>query len=75
MNDVYLWAFFGVLAILFIPISIVYIKRGNANNSCELDTPQQKTLQRNIDKFRIKNKGSSLDEDEVYLVDYDNLGF
>lgn len=69
------WIFFGAVAIVTSVVSLLYafVPRGNNTSHCKTNDIKSYII-KHIDKFGLKNKGSSLDEDEIFLVEYNSMG-
>lgn len=77
MENKYVIWFFLALAIIFIVAEAaryVINKKKIKPTEVGLNEPNQKYVLKNLKEFGVSNKGTSLDEKTIYLVDYDKLG-
>ena len=69
------WWFFGIVAFVAVVIATLYafVPRNN-NDHLRSKKNKQDFVVNHMDSFGVKNRGSSLDEDELFVIDYDALG-
>lgn len=62
-----------VLMILFIFIGYFYVKE-SANKTETFDSNEQEYIKKNRELYGVSNKGTSLDNKEIYTIDISKLG-
>lgn len=75
----FLIAFFCIIGIAIIIVEAArYLANRKRRAKCPeevgLTAPNQKYVLKNLKKFGVSNKGTSLDKRDIYLIDYDELG-
>ncbi len=70
-----IWVFFGILLLVTIAVGVLYIREAVASSKATFTEPRQKYVLGNLEKFQVINKGPTLNNDEVYLIEYEEFGY
>lgn len=64
----------GLVAVILMVIGVPYVLVARYQKPCYNIQSKRDYVIANLEKFKVNNEGSSLDEKEIYLVSHDRLG-